>query len=157
MSVDIVYEDDRWAAAGLDGLADRAVSATLRHLGIDPGAWEVALLACDDGRIATLNADFRGKAQPTNVLSWPAEDPVDVPPPVLPGAGPELGDLALAYETCVAEAAAAGVSLDAHATHLVVHGTLHLLGYDHLDDAEAEIMEATEVEILASLGIADPY
>ena len=157
MTVDIVYEDDRWRAAGLSGLAERGASAALTHLGLKPEEWEIACLACDDARIAELNADFRGKPQPTNVLSWPAEDPDGNDVPVLPEHGPELGDLALAYETCLREAEEGGLSLADHVTHLVVHGTLHLLGYDHIDDADAEIMERMEVEILATLGIADPY
>lgn len=104
-----------------------------------------------------LNADFRGKPRPTNVLSWPAFDP---PPPDPAPDDPEalfLGDLAIAYETCAAEAAAAGIPLGEHATHLVVHGVLHLLGYDHEVEDEADAMEAFETNILASMGLPDPY
>lgn len=157
MTIDIVYEDERWQAAGLSELAERGAAAALTHLGLDPADWEIALLACGDARIAELNGDFRGKPAPTNVLSWPAEEPGGGELPALPAAGPELGDMALAYETCLREAGAGGLSLADHVTHLVVHGTLHLLGYDHVEDADAEIMERTEVEILATLGIADPY
>jgi probable rRNA maturation factor len=162
VTVDVVIEDDRWAEAGLEEIAGRAADATLARLGLDPGAWEIALLGCDDLRIAALNADFRGRPQPTNVLSWPSEDRGAEEAggaPLSPGpeAGPELGDLAVAYETCAREAAEAGIALEAHVTHLVVHGTLHLLGYDHLRDADAELMERIEVEILAQLGIVDPY
>jgi probable rRNA maturation factor len=162
MTVDIVIEDDRWAETGLEPLAVRAAEAALAHLGLDPGAWEIALLACDDTRIAALNADFRGKPQPTNVLSWPsAERGAEVPGavPLAPDAeeGPELGDLALAYETCTREAADAGLPFAHHVTHLIVHGTLHLLGYDHLRGPDGDLMERIEVEILASLGVPDPY
>jgi probable rRNA maturation factor len=162
MSIDIVIEDDRWAEAGLAPLATRAAGATLAHLGLDPEAWEIVLLACDDDRIAALNADFRGKPQPTNVLSWPSEDraaeaPGQPPAPPDPATGPELGDIAIAYDTCAREAAEAGLPLDHHVTHLLVHGTLHLLGYDHIRDADAAIMERIEVEILASVGVANPY
>ena len=157
---DVVVEDARWSAVQVEDLAARAVTAALDHLGLG-GAWEVVVLACDDARIAALNADFRGKPRPTNVLSWPsaergAEADGGAPMPPDP-ADPELGDIALAYETCAAEAAAAGKSLADHATHLIVHGTLHLLGYDHERDADATLMERLEVEILGKLGLADPY
>lgn len=163
-TVEIALEDDRWGALGLDGLAARAVTATLVALDLPPDAFEISVLACDDTRISELNAEFRGKPTPTNVLSWPAEDRA----PDRPGALPrlpdpenpmeaELGDLALAYETCLSESQAAGLAPAAHLTHLIVHGTLHLLGFDHIDDADAERMESLEIEILETLGIADPY
>lgn len=154
--VELVFEDDRWKAAGLEPLAGRAVRAALTAAGRDPARHSLALLACDDARIAELNAEFRDRAAPTNVLSWPAFPD----PPPLPDARGEplfLGDIAIAYDTCAREAAAAGLSLGDHATHLVVHGLLHLLGHDHADDAEAEAMEAVETKTLATLGIADPY
>jgi probable rRNA maturation factor len=162
VTVDVVIEDARWDEAGIDTLARRAAEGTLAHLGLDPAAWEIALLAAGDARVAALNADFRGKAQPTNVLSWPsgdraAEAPGGAPLPPDPADGPELGDIALAFETCAREAAEAGIPFENHVLHLVVHGTLHLLGYDHLRDADGDLMERTEVEILASLGVPDPY
>ncbi|MEQ8898814.1 MAG: rRNA maturation RNase YbeY [Roseovarius sp.] len=162
MQIDILYEDDRWEAADFADLADRAVAATLLHLGMDPEAWEISILACDDARIATLNEDFRDKPTPTNVLSWPseeraAEDPGAVPDIPRPGLDPELGDIAIAYDTCAREAQAAGKPLADHVTHLVVHALLHLLGYDHVRDQDATLMEATEVAILGKLGLPDPY
>ena len=162
MRLEVVIEDDRWAAAGIEALGARAVDAAFAHLGLATGDWEVVLLACDDARIAALNADFRGRPQATNVLSWPSEErgaeaAGAAPLPPDPEAGPELGDIALAYDTCAREAEAAGLSFADHVTHLVVHGTLHLLGYDHVRDADAELMERTEIEILASLGVEDPY
>jgi probable rRNA maturation factor len=160
--VDTQVDDERWADAGIEGLADRAVAATLRHRGLDPAAWEIAVLACDDARIAALNAEFRGKPVPTNVLSWPsaeraAAEPGGAPEAPDAGDGPELGDLAIAFDTCAREAAKAGIPFADHVTHLLVHGTLHLLGYDHVRDADGDLMERIEVEILASLGIPDPY
>ena len=165
MLIEIAFEDPRWDAAGLEPLAQRACAAALRHLGREPALFEISMLACDDARIRTLNAEFRGKDKPTNVLSWPAwdlsaETPGALPEPPEPGTAedPEgLGDMALAYETCAREAADQGKSFDDHVTHLVVHSLLHLLGYDHETDADAEVMEETEVAILAHLGIADPY
>ncbi len=156
MLIDVVIEAPDWEAADLAGLAERAVGAALRHLAVDG---EVSVLGCDDARIAVLNADFRGKPQATNVLSWPAEELA----PETPGRDPakpsetELGDIAIAYETCAREASEQDKPLGDHITHLLVHGTLHLLGYDHMTDADAAKMEALEVEILATLGVPDPY
>lgn len=159
--VDVLVEDPRWEEAGLSGLAGRAVTAALAHLGLDPAAWEVAILGCDDARIAELNATFRGKPAPTNVLSWPAEDLSPGRPGAAPeppsGDAPELGDIAIAYDTCAREAAAGGKPLADHVTHLVVHGVLHLLGYDHQTEADATRMERLETEILGKMGVADPY
>lgn len=161
---DIVLEDDRWSALGLSALADRASGAVLEHVALDPDLCEIALLATDDARIAVLNADFRGKAKPTNVLSWPADDLAPDAPggtPLAPEADPDgtipLGDIALAYETCVREAEEQGKSVSDHVTHLIVHGLLHLLGYDHETEADAALMEGLEVIILCKLGLPDPY
>ena len=161
---DIVIEDDRWNAVDLEPLAHAAARATLGHLGLDAEATEMTLLACDDARIAVLNEDFRGKARATNVLSWPAEErgaaaPGGDPLPVAPGIDGmfELGDIAMAYETCAAEANAAAKPLNAHVTHLIVHGLLHLLGYDHENDPDAMLMEGVEREILGKMGYDDPY
>lgn len=163
--VDCIIEDSRWEVLGLDALALRAVQASLAHLGLPDQGFTLCLLACDDARIAALNADFRGKPQPTNVLSWPSEeraaetpgeepDPVEPGPPDMPE---ELGDIALAYETCLREAQDAGKPFADHVTHLVVHGLLHLLGYDHVEDADATLMEGHEVAILETLGLSNPY
>lgn len=156
VDLDITYTD--WNVLRLDILSQTAISATLFHLGIDHGPVEISLLACDDGAIAELNKDFRGKASPTNVLSWPAEE---LTPPALPQPDPDgtlpLGDIAISFDTCAREAAAAGKPLDLHVTHLIVHGVLHLLGYDHEIDSDAEVMERLEVEILGNLGHPDPY
>jgi probable rRNA maturation factor len=156
--VEPVVEDPRWEAAGIAELAERAARAALAAVGRDPDQHEVGLLLCDDARMAALNQQFRGRAAPTNVLSWPAF-PGEVPVPAGDvGEGPTfVGDIALGYETCASEAAAAGIPLADHAAHLVVHGVLHLFGHDHAEDAEAEAMEALETKILASMGIANPY
>lgn len=156
VTADCVIEDDRWEAAGLEALAERAVTAALGWHDI---GGEVVVLGCDDARIAALNTDFRGKPRATNVLSWPSVEHV----PHTPGARPELpdevelGDIAIAFETCEAEARAQGKPFGDHVTHLLVHATLHLLGYDHENDADAETMEAAERSILHDLNIPDPY
>ena len=166
MLTDTILEDPRWDAVALDRLAEEAARAALAHLGLDPAGFEIAVLGCDDARIAALNADFRGKPQPTNVLSWPSEErgaAADGAMPRLPGpqgaamAPEELGDIAIAWDTCTREALAAGKPLAAHVTHLIVHATLHLLGYDHVRDLDATLMETTETEILGKLGHPDPY
>lgn len=165
MLTETIIEDDRWHETDLPALAERAASGALAHLGLDATGFEIAVLGCNDSRIAALNADFRGKPRPTNVLSWPETDlspdtPGAVPDSPEPGSpdDPEhLGDVALAFETCAAEAEIGGTPLAAHVTHLVVHGVLHLLGYDHEDDADAALMERLEVETLGKLGLPDPY
>ena len=163
--VDCVIEDERWAALGLEALAERAVVAALAELSLPEIGFTVVILGCDDTRIAGLNAAFRGKALPTNVLSWPASDlssETEGAAPEAPDVGtreaPEaLGDIALSYDTCAREALTADRLLPAHVSHLIVHGLLHCLGYDHIRDGDAAVMEAAEVRILATLGLSDPY
>jgi len=144
--VDLIIEDKAWetAAPGLDALAPQCQAATVR---LEPSLdGEIALLATSDEAMRALNSRFRGKDAPTNVLSFPSD-------------GPEgfLGDIALARETCVREAADRGIALGDHAAHLIVHGMLHLIGYDHQEPGDADMMERRETEILASMRIADPY
>jgi probable rRNA maturation factor len=165
MLVDTVIEEPRWQALGLEALAETAARAALGGLGLPVAGFSICVMGCDDARIAVLNAQFRGKPTPTNVLSWPAEDlsaeragaPPEPPEPGPPDDPAALGDIAIACETCLREAAEQGKTVHDHVTHLVVHAVLHLLGYDHVEDADAALMEAAEVRILASLGVADPY
>lgn len=159
MLVDVMIEDPRWQDAGLDAIAQAAGQATLDHLQIGLDGIEISLIGCDDTRIAALNADFRGKVTATNVLSWPSEersaDQEGGQP--YPPTDPELGDIAISYDTCAQEAAHADKPLRDHATHLIVHATLHLLGYDHENDADATLMESIEIEILGKMGLSNPY
>ena len=162
--VETLIEDARWKEVRLTVLAQVAARNTLIHLGLNPGDFAISLMGCDDARIMALNDDFRERPSATNVLSWPSEERAAATPgarPDPPHVGPmppeELGDIAIAYETCVAEAEAAGKPISAHVSHLIVHATLHLLGYDHISDADAALMEGLEVEILASMGQANPY
>ena len=149
----------------MERLAIRAAEATFGILGLSSGRFDVSLLGCSDDRIAVLNADFRDKPRPTNVLSWPAEErgaqvpggTPELPLPDSDGRPVELGDIAIAFETCAGEATAAGVSFEDHVSHLLVHGILHLLGYDHERDEDAAVMEGLEVEALDKLGIKSPY
>ncbi|WFE74509.1 rRNA maturation RNase YbeY [Roseinatronobacter sp. S2] len=163
--VDLVVEDDRWNAVALDALAQNAACATLNALNMQAAGYEIVLLACDDARIAELNSQFRGKPMPTNVLSWPswdlgASDDGDTPehaPPGDPDDPESLGDIAISYDTCERESREQDKAFQNHLTHLVVHSTLHLLGYDHIRDKDAAVMEEIEIRILALLGVADPY
>ena len=122
---------------------------------------EVSVCLSDDASVHKLNAQWRGKDKPTNVLSFPQIEPDDLNVTLAAetddGAEILLGDIVLAYETCAREAAEKAVSLTSHATHLVVHGALHLLGFDHIDEADAISMEALERTIMARLGHGDPY
>ncbi len=155
IALDINVEAESWEAlADLEALCRHAVTAALAEAGEDVDAAEgvmLSLLFTDDASIAVLNRDWRGQDKPTNVLSFPAA-------PGINPLGPDpLGDVALAYETCEREAEEEGKTLSAHVAHLVIHGTLHCLGDDHEDDAQAEAMEAREIAALARIGIANPY
>lgn len=145
--IDIEIEEPAWTRAEPDAqaLVRAAAAAALAHEAA--GAVGVCILLADDAAVAALNRDFRGKDGPTNVLSFPAPD------------NPEgsLGDIALAFGVCAREAAEQGKTLADHLQHLAVHGVLHLLGYDHIADDEAEAMEGLERVILADLGVSDPY
>jgi probable rRNA maturation factor len=147
----LVIENKNWTALrGLKALAEKAVDASL--LARDRKK-NVTVLFADDATLKILNRDWRGKNKPTNVLSFPAAPVLKLPR----GEAKPLGDIALAYETIVREAEKCGKTPKAHTAHLIVHGVLHLLGYDHLNDADAKIMEAREIRILKKLGVADPY
>jgi probable rRNA maturation factor len=154
MDIAISIEAGNWPGEEeLLTLVARAGTAAWAELGFeDTDEIELSVLFTDDAGIAELNGQWRDKPKPTNVLSFPAFDvaPGETLPPV-------LGDIVLAYETISREANLEGKPFDHHLTHLVVHGLLHLIGYDHESDMEAEEMEACETRILARLDIADPY
>jgi len=145
--IDIEIEDEAWSVAlpATGALVEAAATAALDATAEgEPG---VTILLTDDATLADLNQRFRGKAGPTNVLSFPAaENPEGL-----------IGDIALAFGVCARESAEQGKSLAHHLQHLVAHGVLHLVGYDHQTEAEAEEMEALERRILAGLEISDPY
>jgi probable rRNA maturation factor len=152
IEIDLLVEAGTWPPeTELAAIARRAVDGVLVEIGAKQSC-ELSLVFSDDAHVRTLNAGWRGKDQPTNVLSFPAF-------PSNPGAAlpPMLGDVVLAAETVAAEALAEGKPLVHHISHLIVHGILHLIGYDHETDAEAEEMEELERRILAGLDIPDPY
>src|SRR6201989_1397321 len=133
----------------------RAIAAAAEIAEPDHGEAELAVMLTDDSGIRTLNGNWRGIDEPTNVLSFPALQPAGARKP---GDAPRmLGDIAIAYQTMRREADEERKPFNHHLSHLAVHGFLHLIGYDHENDADAQAMESLEIEILAQLGIPDPY
>lgn len=153
LSIDVLVQSQHWEAlAGAEALAERAVAAALARAGVPvQGGAELSIALADDAAVRRLNAQWRGIDKPTNVLSFPAADPDEL------ADAPHVGDIVLAFETVEREASDDGKTLADHTAHLIVHGTLHLLGFDHETDEEAQAMEALEIAALADLGIADPY
>ena len=153
VSIEVSVHHDSWLAACPDAAA-LAETAALAVLAGQAGKIVASVILTDDAEQRRLNRIYRGKDAPTNVLAFGLADPASVAPP---GAPVLLGDIVLAYETVAREAAEQRKPLADHFTHLVVHGVLHLIGFDHENAAEAAVMEAREVEILQGLGVADPY
>ncbi|MCJ8520423.1 putative rRNA maturation factor [Pseudorhizobium tarimense] len=159
LDIQISVEDDAWPEEEtLQALAERVIVAAAEHLSameqqpFPQQPIELSLVFTGDEAIREVNAEWRGQDKPTNVLSFPGF-------PLEPGGmpGPMLGDIIIAYETVEREAAELEKSSESHLTHLLVHGFLHLFGYDHMEIDEAERMEALETRILATLGLSDPY
>ena len=151
--IDVLVEDGEWDSRLTDvvALSRRAAEAALKAVngGLEAGlSASMTILLADDATLRDLNHRFRGFDKSTNVLSFPSGEA---------GAGGYLGDIALASGTVISEAEAGDKPLADHLCHLVVHGVLHLVGYDHEDDQDAEKMETLETAVLAGLGIADPY
>lgn len=148
--IDVSREDEAWPA--IEPLVEDVIARALAFTGLAhaEGA-ELSVVLTDDAGIRSVNGAWRGKDKPTNVLSFPAVPPKDI------ATAPLLGDIILARETIEAEAAEAGRRFEDHLSHLVVHGLLHIFGYDHETEAEAQTMETLETRILGELGIADPY
>jgi len=164
MMIEIALEaDEEWDSSGSwEKLARKAAEAAIAESGYPELAEserpvEISVTLTGDEQVRMLNADWRGKDKPTNVLSFPMADELDLTRANVDGRELLLGDIILARGVCEAEAADKGVSVEQHATHLLIHGTLHLLGYDHHDDVEAADMEAREIRALKRLGIANPY
>lgn len=152
----VAVEDDRWKALFPEAEAALApfVRAALAAGTAPAGPVELGVVLTDDATVHRLNRDYRGQDKPTNVLSFALSEGEATPEP---GGPAMLGDVVLAYDTVAREAEERGERAQDHACHLVVHGVLHLLGYDHATDAEAETMERLEAAVLARFGLADPY
>lgn len=149
VTIDIAVETAAWKKlADAESVVRRAIETALDDAGETEG--EVGIVLCSDTRMQELNRAWRGKDKPTNVLSFPAS-------PSGEGTARHFGDIVLAYETLAREAEAEGKTPEAHLSHLAVHGMLHLLGFDHENDRDADKMEKRERKILARLGIPDPY
>jgi probable rRNA maturation factor len=148
-AIDVIVEAPQWDADA-EATVRRALAAAATALGKDLHDHTLAVLLTDDAAVRRLNMQWRGIDKPTNVLSFP-------PPTAPPGAPKSLGDIAIAHETTAREAREEGKPFAAHLSHLAVHGFLHLMGYDHELEAQAETMENLERAILARLGVADPY
>ena len=159
--VETASED--WPEHNWDALASSSISAALAAspqaaLAETAATIEIAVRLTSDAEVQTLNRQYRGQDKPTNVLSFPMVQPDLIETLANTDDGEVLlGDIVLAHETCTREAAERGVSLEDHAAHLVVHGVLHLLGYDHMTDADAEAMEDIERAAMSALGLHDPY
>ena len=148
--IDITIETGPWQAQDDEAIVTRAIETAAGMSRHDVAGAELSVVLTDDASIRAINAQWRRKDEATNVLSFPA-------PPAMPGAPRLLGDIVIAHETTAREAKAEGKPFADHLGHLAVHGFLHLLGYDHESDADAEVMERLEREILAKLGVPDPY
>jgi len=154
LSIDVVHENGDWTAfEPVEEAADAVAAEVATRIDLPAETNSVCIALSNDAHVASLNSRYRGKTKPTNVLSFPGGEVATAP---VRGTR-VLGDIVLAVETIHAEAAAQGIQPRDHLKHLIVHGLLHLLGFDHETEEEAREMEALEVEILAALGVADPY
>lgn len=164
IAIELMREDPWPEATDWHELARRTVLAALARTPHGPlvetaAAIEISLRLTNDEQVRVLNRDYRRKNAPTNVLSFPMVQPdlLDTVTENTDDGEVLLGDIVLAYGVCMREAADKGIAAEDHAAHLIIHGTLHLLGYDHVDDREAERMESIERTVMADLGLADPY
>ena len=146
-ALDITVQHKQWIRdiRDVQNLVLSLVGVTLKKAGVNDEGQELSVVLADDGFVQNLNKQWRGKDKPTNVLSFPQDEPMT------------LGDVILAFETVKQESSEQNKRFEDHTAHLIVHGILHLLGHDHMNDADAEIMEALEIEILDAVGIKNPY
>jgi len=162
MPIEVIIDHQGWENEGLDLLAMQTYDNVMGYFGYDPELYEVSLLACNDARISVLNQKFRSQETATNVLSWPSLERVptiagEMPDALDPTRDDFLGDIALAYETCRAEAQSSAKPVSDYISHLLIHGILHLMGFNHEDDADATVMEGIETEILSKMGVNTQY
>ena len=152
--IDVSVQSGQWSSAH-ETLVQRAVQCVLQGLTYTIQSGEVSAVLADDNFVQALNNEYRGKNKPTNVLSFPQNEPDEIE--IQAQSFLSLGDIILAFETIEREAEEQNKSFNDHLMHLIIHGTLHLFGYDHIDDQDAEKMEALEIELLEKLGVKNPY
>ena len=157
LDADPDWDSSNWAELARKAATSAIAESAFPQLGLGARSVELGIRLTNDAEVRALNAEWRGKDKATNVLSFPMAEPDELDDQSADGPELMLGDIVLARGVCAAEAADKAISIEAHASHLLVHGTLHLLGYDHGDDDAAADMEAREVRALARLGISDPY
>ena len=157
LDADPDWDSSNWAELARKAATSAIAESAFPQLGLGARSVELGIRLTNDAEVRALNAEWRGKDKATNVLSFPMAEPDELDDQSADGPELMLGDIVLARGVCAAEAADKAISIEAHASHLLVHGTLHLLGYDHGDDESATDMEQREVRALARLGIADPY
>ena len=161
MSVDLIMEEARWKTLNLLEIANAAFKETLSHFNMRSENFICCILACNSKKIKGLNAQFRGKNNSTNVLSFPSTTEIykvnGIPKSEAHVDPFELGNIAIAYEVCKKEAHFSKIDIEHHVYHLIIHSVLHLLGFDHEEEENASKMEKIEVQVLAKLGINNPY
>ena len=162
LTLDFTIDDNRWdTLTGAMDAIEKSVTLAYQNSGVffpeQAPHVEISVVLCDDGDIQNLNRDYRGKDSPTNVLSFALMDGDDTHMPMVDGMPPMLGDIILSIDTIEKESQQQNKPILSHLCHLSIHGTLHLLGYDHIDHSDATKMETLEIELLQQLGINDPY
>tara|TARA_S200000501_G_scaffold344014_1_gene355420 strand:+ start:285 stop:806 length:522 start_codon:yes stop_codon:yes gene_type:complete len=166
MELHVLIEERRWLEINLRKILSGVIKSVLSFLNNCESNYEISLLASNDKNISELNKKYRNVRSATNILSWPEYSLKNLLPGKMPKTLPvpgngnstiSLGNLAIAYETCKKEAKINGISLESHMSHILLHGFLHLVGFDHHNDLDAELMEGIEVSLLSSLGIPNPY
>jgi len=162
MPVEVLIEEEEWKHKGLNRLSLESFNQVMFYFNYKQSEFEVSILGCNDKKIKTLNANFCSKNSATNVLSWPARERRSqvmgsLPKRLDPKIDVFVGDIAIAYETCYKEAKEADTNFASHVSHLLTHGLLHLIGFDHENDLDAKVMERIEIEILGKMGIGVQY
>ena len=166
MKLNILVEEKSWNEFDLNFMGSKALELALLSIHINSLNYEYSILACDNNRITDLNYKFREKKFPTDILSWPEFDLKNAKPGLYPKSPPisenaealiDLGNIAIAYEACFNELENTNINHYDHLMHLLLHGCLHLLGFDHQDSSDASLMESIEISSLSSLGISNPY